>query len=205
MGSLHVLGTFGTSILPRWKNVFPGICILFPAHQHINHRPIQYIIRRIALSCGLNMTWWFVWKKCLFCVFDILCAISCHVGPFYNGPDCTITNFLIRNAEVIIWSFRDVVHRYHLCFFIANLWDWKIWLTQRFSKGHSFIVCLAFYIAFALRWRHNGAIASQITSLAIVYPSVYSGADQSNIKAPRHWPLCGEFTGDRWIPRTNGQ
>ena len=26
-----------------------------------------------------------------------------------------------------------------------------------------------------------------------------------NIKAPRHWPLCGEFIGDRWIPRTNGQ
>ena len=28
---------------------------------------------------------------------------------------------------------------------------------------------------------------------------------KKNIKAPRHWPLCGEFTGDRWIPRTNGQ
>ena len=26
-----------------------------------------------------------------------------------------------------------------------------------------------------------------------------------NIKALRHWPLCGEFTGDRWIPRTKGQ
>ena len=25
------------------------------------------------------------------------------------------------------------------------------------------------------------------------------------MKVPRHWPLCGEFTGDRWIPRTNGQ
>ena len=24
------------------------------------------------------------------------------------------------------------------------------------------------------------------------------------IKAPRHWPLCEEFTGYRWIPRTNG-
>ena len=24
---------------------------------------------------------------------------------------------------------------------------------------------------------------------------------KENIKAPRHWPLCG----DRWIPRTNGQ
>ena len=29
-----------------------------------------------------------------------------------------------------------------------------------------------------------GAITSQITSLTIVYPKVYSGADQ-------HWPLCG--------------
>ena len=23
---------------------------------------------------------------------------------------------------------------------------------------------------------------------------------KENIKVPRHWPLCGEFTGDRWIP-----
>ena len=26
-----------------------------------------------------------------------------------------------------------------------------------------------------------------------------------NIKAPRYWPLWGEFTGHRWIPRTKGQ
>ena len=24
---------------------------------------------------------------------------------------------------------------------------------------------------------------------------------KDNIQAPRHWPLCGEFTGNRWIPR----
>ena len=48
-------------------------------------------------------------------------------------------------------------------------------------------------------------MASQITSLTIVHSTVYPGADQRNIKAPRHWPLCGEFTGPRWIPRTNGQ
>ena len=35
-----------------------------------------------------------------------------------------------------------------------------------------------------------GSKASQITSLTIVYSTVYSGADQSNIKAPRHkWPV----------------
>ena len=42
-----------------------------------------------------------------------------------------------------------------------------------------------------------GAMASQITSLTIVYSTVYSDADQENIKAPCHRPLCGEFTGDR--------
>ena len=47
-------------------------------------------------------------------------------------------------------------------------------------------------------------MASQITSLTTVYLTIYSDADQKNIKAPRHWPLCLEFIGDRWIPHTNG-
>ena len=50
-----------------------------------------------------------------------------------------------------------------------------------------------------------GTIASQITSITIVYSIVYSGTIEENIKAPRHWPLCGEFTGPRWIPLTKGQ
>ena len=50
-----------------------------------------------------------------------------------------------------------------------------------------------------------GAIASQITSLPIVYLTVHSDADQRKHQTPRHWSLCGEFTGDRWIPPTNGQ
>ena len=37
-----------------------------------------------------------------------------------------------------------------------------------------------------------GTIASQITSFTIVFSTVYSDADRSNIKASRHWP--GEFT-----------
>ena len=43
-------------------------------------------------------------------------------------------------------------------------------------------------------------MASQITSLTVVYSTVYSDADQRNIKAPRHWPLCGEFTGTGEFP-----
>ena len=40
-----------------------------------------------------------------------------------------------------------------------------------------------------------GAIAYQITSLAIVYSAFYSDTDKKNIKARRHWPLCGESPG----------
>ena len=45
----------------------------------------------------------------------------------------------------------------------------------------------------------------QFTNLTAVYSIIYSDANKKNIKAPRHWPFCGEFTGDRWIPRTKGQ
>ena len=49
-----------------------------------------------------------------------------------------------------------------------------------------------------------GVMASQSTRLTIVYSVVYSGAEKENIKAPRHWPLRGEFTGERWILRVKG-
>ena len=41
------------------------------------------------------------------------------------------------------------------------------------------------------------AMASQITSLTIVYSSFILAQIKENIKATRHWPLWGEFTDDR--------
>ena len=38
------------------------------------------------------------------------------------------------------------------------------------------------------------ANACQVTSLTIVCSTVYSGADERNIKARRHWSFSGEFT-----------
>ena len=44
-------------------------------------------------------------------------------------------------------------------------------------------------------------MASQITSLTVVYLNVYSDTEiKENTKAPRHWPLCGEFTGTGEFP-----
>ena len=50
-----------------------------------------------------------------------------------------------------------------------------------------------------------GAMASQITSRTTVTQPFIQMQNKEKIEAPRHWPLCGDFSGDRWIPRTNGQ
>ena len=50
-----------------------------------------------------------------------------------------------------------------------------------------------------------GSMASQITSLRLFTELFIQAQIKENTKAPRHWPLCMEFTGDRWIPRTKGQ
>ena len=41
-----------------------------------------------------------------------------------------------------------------------------------------------------------GVMASQITSLTIVYSTVYSGADQRKHQSSASLALCGEFTGE---------
>ena len=51
-----------------------------------------------------------------------------------------------------------------------------------------------------------GTMASQIYKASRLFTQPFIQAQiKENIKAPRHWPLWGEFTGDRWIPHTKGQ
>ena len=40
-----------------------------------------------------------------------------------------------------------------------------------------------------------GAMASQITSLLFTQPFIQAQINE-NLKASRHWPLCGELTGE---------
>ena len=48
-------------------------------------------------------------------------------------------------------------------------------------------------------------MASQITSLTMIYSNVYSGSDQRKYQSSAFLAFVWEFTGDRWIPRTKGQ
>ena len=44
------------------------------------------------------------------------------------------------------------------------------------------------------------SMPSQITSLIIIYSAVIRAQIKENVKAPRHWPLCGKFTGTGEFP-----
>ena len=57
-----------------------------------------------------------------------------------------------------------------------------------------------------LQWRHNDRDGVSNHCVSIVCSTVCSGADRKkNIKAPRQWPLWGEFNSHLWIPLTKGQ
>ena len=51
-------------------------------------------------------------------------------------------------------------------------------------------------------WWHLKSPASWLFTQAFIQAQII---EKLNIKAPRHWPLWGEFTGDQWIPHTKSQ
>ena len=59
--------------------------------------------------------------------------------------------------------------------------------------------------ATALLRRHNGRDGiSNHQPYACLLNHLFMRIKE-NIKVPHHWPPCGEFTGNRWTPRTSDQ
>ena len=57
-----------------------------------------------------------------------------------------------------------------------------------------------------LQWRHNERdCVSNHQPYDCLLMHLFRRRSKKKMKAPSHWSLWGEFTGDRWIPRTNGQ
>ena len=83
--------------------------------------------------------------------------------------------------------------------FIIYIWfiPWKV---------HGFVV-LCFVVV--VLWHYDDVImttiASQITSLTVVYSVVYSGADQRKHQSSASLAFERGIHRDRWIPRTKGQ
>ena len=56
-----------------------------------------------------------------------------------------------------------------------------------------------------LQWRHDERDDVSNHQPHDLLNRLFKARIKENIKALRYWPLWGEFTGDRWIPRTKGQ
>ena len=108
--------------------------------------------------------------------------------------------------SVIITCLLRFVFAGKVCHYTCNklfddyLYSFQVYFIARIIECNFYVT---FMIINCIKLYHYhdvimSAIASQITSLAIVYSTVYPGADQRKQKGLRHWPLCGEFTGDRW-------
>ena len=63
-------------------------------------------------------------------------------------------------------------------------------VTWKGSPWHDVIISIA-----TLLWRHNGR-----DGVSNHQPQFIQAQIKENIKAPRHWPLCREFTGNQWFP-----
>ena len=85
----------------------------------------------------------------------------------------------------------------------------RIWITVWTHKTHSISHPNAQVIGYSCEDHYSaiilGTMASQITSLTIIYSTFYSGTDQRKHQSSTSLAFVREFTGDRWIPRTNGQ
>ena len=75
------------------------------------------------------------------------------------------------------------------------VWSYIILLNKGELWGNSF------------QWRHNGRddVSNNHPSSRLFIQPFIQAQMKENVKAPRHWPLCGKFTGDWWIPHTKCQ
>ena len=102
------------------------------------------------------------------------------------------TIFICFVCSALCWLYHNfIIDSCGLCTYIIP------WLGG-FSPGYGFFLTITVTSEWArLRLKSQ---ASPLFTQSFIRAQI-----KENIKAPRHWPLCGEFTGDRWIPRTNGQ
>ena len=79
---------------------------------------------------------------------------------------------------------------------------WGFW--GKFTGTVLYLQCRQMYITLQCRYNEHDGVPNHQPHECLL-SRLFNAQTKENIKAPRHWPLCGEFTEDQWIPRTKGQ
>ena len=90
---------------------------------------------------------------------------------------------------------------------LFKLDTWFILCLVNLTRGIHLYDTICYYgLEYTLQWRHNERDGvSNHQHHDCLLNGLFKAQIKENIKALRHWPVWGEFAGDRWIPRTKGQ
>ena len=107
---------------------------------------------------------------------------------------CTCAHFCYKRVHCGIWDWC-IAGLVQQVYWVLYLPPWPSGVTIVFTGFET-----------SLRWRHNELDGVSNHQPYDSLPNrLFRHRWKKTIKARRHWPLWGEFTGDRWIPRAKGQ
>ena len=166
-----------------------------------------------CLTAGGNISRW-KYLKWLPLWFEIISCLQRQLTRDYvistNVPHCSLGNWGNQRSRErrndLDWIKRMVDHKKNvrgsqediIIFSRAVCWYWHRFppaVRQNGSTSRAIITMTSLWARYHLK-----SPASRLFTQSFIQTQ-----SKEIIKAPRHWPLCGEFTGDRRIPRTNGQ
>ena len=112
------------------------------------------------------------------------------LNHFIYNTDFTIQFQLARSSASIMMSNANIIYG------ISFQW----WRQSNERQPTKLRNKLRIYYMLCLLGKHLNSSASRLFIHQFVQVDI-----KGNIKAPQLGPLCGESTGDQWIPCANGQ
>ena len=86
-------------------------------------------------------------------------------------------------------------HQYVIFFYISKVYHYQ---TTTNPKQHTKLVPMSFELLYTYNKSSDWPITMTSSSASRLFTKPFIQAQiKENIKAPHHWPLYGEFTGDR--------
>ena len=162
----------------------------------------------------INVSSWnleFICVMCLVCVCLLRLVAQTRQRNTVNVIETRESNWLNSgsNSFIYIWvlklrSLVDFSEGYPISKRVAMILLKKKVQGQQSQHLTAKLLVLRMSVSITMtsqwaRWRLKST-ASRLFTQRFIQAQI-----KENTKAPRHWPLCGEFTGYRWIPRTKGQ
>ena len=130
----------------------------------------------------------------VFCCTIVLTNTACTGVDSQHGCDCIISN---RGARKVF--FMGIWHE--LSAMWINMSDGStVQWTNSIQGSRPTNGTVSHYNDVIM-----STMASQTTSLMIVYSTIYIGADQRKYQSSASRAFVREYIGHRWIPRTKGQ